>query len=87
MPEKGLVISPVYQRPTRRSRLLRQDPLAPYTRVRRIEFFELPTTIPGKIRRIELPRREIELVHSGVRAEGEHREEDFPDLRSRHQAE
>jgi acetyl-CoA synthetase len=55
--------------------------LAPYKRVRRIEFFELPKTISGKIRRIELRRREIELARDGVRAEGEHREEDFPELR------
>ncbi|KAA0024436.1 AMP-binding protein [Antrihabitans cavernicola] len=32
--------------------------LAPYLRVRRIEFFELPKTISGKIRRVELRARE-----------------------------
>ncbi|TVV76263.1 AMP-binding protein [Sphingomonas solaris] len=56
--------------------------LAPYKRVRRIEFFELPKTISGKIRRIELRRREIEHARTGTRAEGEHREEDFPELRT-----
>ena len=56
--------------------------LAPYKRVRRIEFFELPKTISGKIRRIELRRREIEYARSGTRAEDEHREEDFPELRT-----
>ena len=61
-----------------------QVALAPYKRVRRIEFFELPKTISGKIRRIELRRREIELARDGLRADGEHREEDFPELRRGH---
>ncbi len=37
------------------------DNLAPYKRVRRLEFFELPKTISGKIRRVELRGREGEL--------------------------
>ncbi|TCK25112.1 AMP-binding protein [Pseudonocardia endophytica] len=37
------------------------DNLAPYKRVRRLEFFELPKTISGKIRRVELRGREDEL--------------------------
>jgi acetyl-CoA synthetase len=48
--------------------------LAPYKRVRRIEFFELPKTISGKIRRVQL--RKLEETRTG-RAEGEYREEDF----------
>ncbi|OPX10665.1 AMP-binding protein [Mycobacterium sp. AT1] len=36
--------------------------LAPYQRIRRIEFYELPKTISGKIRRVELRQRE----NSGV---------------------
>ena len=40
--------------------------LAPYKRVKRIEFFELPKTISGKIRRVELRRLE-----AGRRAGGE----------------
>jgi acetyl-CoA synthetase len=48
--------------------------LAPYKRVRRIEFFELPKTISGKIRRVEL--RKLEEARTG-RAAGEYREEDF----------
>ncbi|HEY5854339.1 MAG TPA: AMP-binding protein [Aldersonia sp.] len=35
-----------------------RDHLPPYLKVRRIEFFELPKTISGKIRRVELQRRE-----------------------------
>jgi acetyl-CoA synthetase len=36
--------------------------LAPFQRIRRIEFSELPKTISGKIRRVELREREIELA-------------------------
>ena len=50
--------------------------LAPYKRVRRIEFGELPKTISGKIRRVELRGAEAE-----SRRSTEHREEDFPGLR------
>jgi acetyl-CoA synthetase len=49
--------------------------LAPYKRVRRLEFAELPKTISGKIRRVELRGRERALA--GERALGEHRLEDF----------
>ncbi|MBC3191238.1 AMP-binding protein [Pseudonocardia sp. C8] len=37
------------------------DHLAPYKRIRRLEFFDLPKTISGKIRRVELRTREGEL--------------------------
>ncbi|WP_298292772.1 AMP-binding protein [Thiomonas sp.] len=49
---------------------------APYKRVRRIEFFDLPKTISGKIRRVELRQREAQRG-TGVRAELEFWEEDF----------
>jgi len=39
-----------------------REHLAPYQRVRRLEFFELPKTISGKIRRVELRGRELELA-------------------------
>ena len=42
-----------------------RDNLAPYKRVRRLEFAELPKTISGKIRRVELRRREEELHADG----------------------
>lgn len=38
-----------------------RENLAPYKRIRRIEFAELPKTISGKIRRVELRAREREL--------------------------
>lgn len=39
--------------------------LAPYKRIRRLEFADLPKTISGKIRRAELRRREAELREAG----------------------
>jgi acetyl-CoA synthetase len=56
-----------------------RERLSPYKRVRRIEFFELPKTISGKIRRVELRMRESALADRGERAEGEFRIEDFPE--------
>jgi acetyl-CoA synthetase len=53
--------------------------LAPYKRVRRLEFAELPKTISGKIRRVALRTAENARATAG-RAEGEFREEDFPEL-------
>lgn len=35
-----------------------RERLAPYQRIRKVEFFELPKTISGKIRRVELRERE-----------------------------
>jgi acetyl-CoA synthetase len=52
--------------------------LAPYKRIRRIEFSELPKTISGKIRRVQL--RGIESNPRQDRRPGEYWEEDFPDL-------
>jgi acetyl-CoA synthetase len=49
--------------------------LAPYKRIRRLEFAELPKTISGKIRRVDL--RGAELGRGEQRAPGEYREEDF----------
>ncbi|WP_040831249.1 AMP-binding protein [Nocardia jiangxiensis] len=55
--------------------LYAREHLAPYLRVRRLEFFELPKTISGKIRRVELRRREDEFA--GHRPAGEFRDDDF----------
>ena len=53
--------------------------LAPYKRVRRIEFTrELPKTISGKIRRVDLRKGEQAAATRAERAAGEYREEDFP---------
>ncbi|MBE1577288.1 AMP-binding protein [Amycolatopsis roodepoortensis] len=55
-----------------------REHLAPYKRIRRLEFTELPKTISGKIRRVELRGRENE---ADGRPAGEFREEDFPQLK------
>jgi acetyl-CoA synthetase len=51
--------------------------LAPFKRVRRLEFAELPKTISGKIRRVELRRAEAVNQQSGKRAPLEFWEDDF----------
>jgi acetyl-CoA synthetase len=57
--------------------------LAPFKRVRRIEFVtELPKTISGKIRRVELRRLEADRRQSGSRGPDEHFEEDFAELKT-----
>jgi acetyl-CoA synthetase len=61
-----------------------REHLAPYLRVRRLEFFDLPKTISGKIRRVELRGRENELASGAAQFDGGSREwkdEDFPGLR------
>jgi acetyl-CoA synthetase len=57
-----------------------KDRLAPYKRIRRIEFSELPKTISGKIRRVELRQRENALAEGGAEAATEFRIEAFPEL-------
>jgi acetyl-CoA synthetase len=57
--------------------------LAPYKRVRRIEFCELPKTISGKIRRAELRQQEEARRRDGVRGPAEFWEGDFPELAGR----
>ncbi|HTT54588.1 MAG TPA: AMP-binding protein [Streptosporangiaceae bacterium] len=67
--------------------------LAPYQRIRRLEFSELPKTISGKIRRVELRAQETDRLgppapaaaaapgQASPRGTLEFWEEDFPDLR------
>lgn len=54
-----------------------RERLAPYKRIRRIAFRELPKTISGKIRRVEL-RREEAGRDAGAADTIEYRAEDFP---------
>ena len=54
--------------------------LAPYKRIRRLEFYELPKTISGKIRRVELRQREEKAFNAGTSIASEFRETDFPEL-------
>ncbi|GAB3606719.1 AMP-binding protein [Conyzicola nivalis] len=57
--------------------------LPPFMRVRRLEFFELPKTSSGKIRRVELRERENAAAASGERLRDEWRDDQFPQLRGR----
>jgi acetyl-CoA synthetase len=56
-----------------------REHLPPYLRVRRLEFAELPKTISGKIRRVELRGREEQLAEQRIDAEW--RDDQFPDLK------
>lgn len=61
-----------------------RDGLAPYKRIRRLEFFELPKTVSGKIRRVDLRKRENE-IHADDggenKASTEYADSDFPALK------
>ena len=65
VPKAYVVLAPGHE-PTRETAyaILKhaRENLAPYLRVRRLEFAELPKTISGKIRRVELRAREVELA-------------------------
>jgi len=54
--------------------------LAPYKRIRRLEFSDLPKTVSGKIRRVELRGREQE-APGAKRGPLEFWQEDFPELK------
>ncbi len=47
-----------------------REHLAPWQRVRRLEFAELPKTISGKIRRVELRAREEQLAAGALAGVG-----------------
>ena len=51
--------------------------LGPYKRIRRLEFSELPKTISGKIRRVQLRTLELEPRGFGARRQNEFWEDDF----------
>ncbi len=78
---KAYVVLVDGQRPSRElaGDILRhaREHLSPYKRIRRLEFADLPKTISGKIRRVEL--RGAEQESAGERRDGEYREEDFRD--------
>src|SRR5579875_2723262 len=84
VPKAYLVLKPGYA-PTRETALsvfrFTRQRLAPYKRVRRIEFYDLPKTISGKIRRVELRGLEVERRSRDARGEHEFWEEDFPELK------
>ena len=60
-----------------------RERLPAYKRVRRLEFAELPKTVSGKIRRVELRGLEERRADAGsaTRAPNEYWDQDFPELR------
>jgi acetyl-CoA synthetase len=58
-----------------------RENLAPFKRVRRIEFAELPKTISGKLRRVELRKKESGRTNLSERGTMEFWEEDFSEPR------
>ena len=77
-------------RPTRETALeifrFVRDRLPGYKRVRRVEFADLPKTISGKIRRVELRALEARRRGAEERGPSEFWEQDFPELRGERQA-
>ena len=69
--------------PRWRSCATRASTSRPYKRVRRLEFAELPKTISGKIRRVELREAEHDKrdVDPEAAVPGEWSDRDFPELR------
>lgn len=59
-----------------------QSRVAPYKRIRRIEFAPLPKTISGKIRRVDLRNFEHGRGTPATRNPLEYWEEDFPELKT-----
>ena len=59
-----------------------REHLQPWQRVRRIEFAELPKTISGKIRRVELRSREEQVATGDIKPSGtEWCDDMFPELK------
>ena len=61
-----------------------REALAPYKRIRRLEFHDLPKTVSGKIRRVDLRKRENEIHASdggASNASTEFADTDFASLR------
>jgi acetyl-CoA synthetase len=80
VPKAYVALAPGYE-PTRETafEILKyaREHLAPFLRVRRLEFYELPKTISGKIRRVELRARE----EGGTGVDTEFRDDQFPELK------
>jgi acetyl-CoA synthetase len=88
VPKAYIVLAPGHE-PTEATALsiltYAREHLAPWQRVRRIEFAELPKTISGKIRRVELRGREDDLAAGATASsENEWRDDQFPQLRTAH---
>lgn len=80
VPKAYVALAPGHE-PTRQTALeilkYARERLGPFQRVRRLEFFELPKTISGKIRRVDLRARED--GNGGI--DDEFRDDQFPELK------
>jgi acetyl-CoA synthetase len=83
VPKAYILLAPGVQ-PSRETALalfrFTRERLAPYKRVRRLEFADLPKTISGKIRRVQLRGVEEERHAAHTRGPQEFWEEDFPEF-------
>ncbi len=84
VPKAYIVLKPGFT-PSRETALaifrFSRERLAPFKRLRRLEFGELPKTISGKIRRVQLRGVEHEHEQAQARGELEFWEEDFVELK------
>lgn len=85
VPKAYLLLKPGFE-PTRETALqvfrFVRERLASYKRIRRIEFTDLPKTISGKIRRVQLRSLEGDRFEHHERGQREYREDDFPELKA-----
>lgn len=83
VPKAFVVLKPGFE-PSRETALdlfrFSRQRLSPYMRVRRLEFADLPKTISGKIRRVQLRGLEQDRSARNERGTAEFRQEDFPEL-------
>ena len=83
VPKACVILKPGFEpsRETARSILaFTRTRLAPYQKIRIVEFCDLPKTVSGKIRRTELRASEAQRRQTGQRGEREFFESDFPEL-------
>jgi acetyl-CoA synthetase len=80
VPKAFVCLAPAFDASAEMARAILQhvrDRVSPYKRIRRIEFSELPKTISGKIRRVELRGLESQRAPDEVRRPNEYWEDDF----------
>ncbi len=86
VPKAYLMLAPGYAADEETARSIlkyAREHLQPWQRVRRIEFAELPKTISGKIRRVELRSREEQMAEGAIKPSGtEWRDDMFPELKA-----
>ncbi|HHU10114.1 MAG TPA: AMP-binding protein [Intrasporangiaceae bacterium] len=85
VPKAYVVLAPGHEPTAETARSIlayAREHLQPWQRVRRLEFGDLPKTISGKIRRVELRAREEQIAEGVVSLDGQEWRDDMFDLRS-----